>query len=604
MKTNIFLMFFLLSAPLFGQVSLTATVSKNKVNTEERFTLSVTVSNCDGKNFGSPTLSDFYIVGGPNQSSQFSSINGKVSRSVSYNYVLQAKKAGKFTIGAASVQCDGETLTSQPITIEVTDAPVTQNNSSSGSSSSSQNTDLAQYAKENLFVRAEVSDADVYKGEQIIVTYKIYEANRSSILKWGPTANPQIPKFDGFYTEDITPQSQLPGNVTLNGIGYTTQILKQYKLTAQTAGDITIEPLKFPLAAAIQVKSKKKSNSVWDIFGDNFPSGYSYEQVDFNAVSAAVKIKVHDLPDGAPADFNGAVGNFSMQTELNATETQTDEPLTYKIKISGDGNLSLFEAPELQLPPGWETYEPEVEEAGSSRTFSYLLIPRSPGEFSIPAHTWSYFSPEKKQYISLASVAYKVNVEAAPGYTGTATSSGVNKEDVQLLAQDIRFIHKNNPVFLQEAVAVNPTVFYSAISLPFVFGIFLFLYAGKKNKRESDVVAMKNRKATSVAKKRLKKASEFAKEKNSKAFHDETIKALWGYLSDKFNIPQSELSKENISGILQKHQVQQETSATMLNILNECEMAIFAPQPDGGNLQETYAQAVHIIAKLEEEIKK
>jgi hypothetical protein len=354
---------------------------------------------------------------------------------------------------------------------------------------------------------------------------------------------------------------------------------------------------------AIQVKSQKKSKSIFDDFFGNDPFSTNYEQIRIVASSPSAKIKVNALPANAPSDFNGAVGNFTMQTELNATETKTDEPLTYKVKIAGNGNLNLFAAPAIDLPPGWETYEPEVDEASNARTFSYLLIPRSPGEFSIPAHTWSYFSPEKKQYVTLSSEAYNVKVEAAPGYTGAATTSGMNKEEVQLLAQDIRYINKNTPVFLSADTSVNNSLFYSAIGLPFVFGIFLFIYSRKKNEREKDVVAMKNRKATSVARKRLKKAAVFVKENNSKAFHDETIKTLWGYMSDKFNIPQSTLSKENISDILAQHKVSKETSGSMLNMLNVCELAIFAPQLAGGNLQETYKQAVHIISNLEEEIK-
>ncbi|MFN0275087.1 MAG: BatD family protein [Chitinophagales bacterium] len=602
MKNNLFIILLLSALPVAGQVSFTTTINKNKATVNDRLTLSFTLTNCNGKNFKAPTLADFYVIGGPNQSSQFSNYNGKMSQSISYNYVIQPKNPGIFTIGAASVDCNGDELKSQTITIEVTDAPASQSNSSPGqNNSSSQTTDLTKYAKENFFIRVEISDGEIYKGEQVIVTYKIYEASRSAILKWAPTANPQIPKFDGFYTEDITPQNQLPKTEILNGINFTSQILKQYKLTSQTAGDITIEPLSLPVAFAIQVKAQKKSNNIWDDFF-NDPFSTSYEQVRLSVNSPSVKLKVNTLPPNSPSDFNGAVGNFSMQTEINATETITDEPLTYKVKISGNGNLDLFVAPKLSLPPGWETYEPEIENNGSSKTFSYFLIPRSPGEFSIPAHTWSYFSPEQKQYITLSSEAYNVTVEAAPGYTASQVS-GVNKEEVQMLAQDIRFINRNEPVFHKTETSVNKPLFYSAIGLPFMLGIFLFIYAGKKNKLDEDIIGKKTRMATPVAKKRLKKAAVLAKENNSKGFYNETIKALWGYLSDKFNIPQSELSKENIEGILLQKRVSEGTIADMLQILNSCELALFAPQLASSSLEETYQMAIHTITKLEAEIK-
>ncbi|MBC8045376.1 MAG: protein BatD, partial [Fimbriimonadaceae bacterium] len=589
----------LISVQLFAQTNFTATVNKNKVGVSERFTLSFTISNCDGKNFKAPVLSDFYVVGGPNQSSQISMINGKTTQSVSFNYALQPKSIGKFTIGSASIKCGNDNLTSQPITIEVTEAPVTQNNNSSD-----QATDLNKYVKENYFIKTEVSEAEIYRGEETTITFKLYINRNSAIADHQVTGMNKVPKFNGFYADDIDVSNSPPTYETINGQSYVVYIIKKTVLTAQQAGDLEVDPFSIDAIVAVKTKSKKKSRDPFeDFFGDSFPDPFSnkYENVNISTSSPTVKIKVNDLPPNAPSDFNGAVGNFTMQTELNNTETKTDEPLTYRVIINGTGNLNLFEAPVLNLPPGWETYDPEITEADNSRIFEYLLIPRSPGEFTIPAHTWSYFNPSKKQYVTLTSQSYNVNIEEGPNYTGIGT--GVNKEDVQMLAEDIRFINKDEPEFLSGEDNLAIPLFYSAIGLPFLLGAFIFFSTAKRNKLESNVVALKNKRATAIAKKRLKQAEAFAKKNESKAFYNEAIRALWGYLEDKFNIPKSTLSKENISSYLNRYHVSETIQHDVLQLLDECELALFAPQSASGSLSETHKKAIKIITQLEAEIR-
>jgi hypothetical protein len=593
--TSVILLTFL-ALQTFGQAGITASVSKNKVHAGERFTFSITVSNCDGKNLKTPDLTDFQVVGGPNQSQQFSMINGKTSQSIAYNYVLQPKSTGQFTINSASIQCDNKTYSTQAITIQVTDAP----QGTTGSQSTNASNDILQHVRDNLFIKAEVSKNTMYKGEQFLVTYKLYYSKKSAIADFGQTSNPQIPKFDGFYTEDISPQNQMPQMETLNGILYQTQVIKQYRLTAQNTGENSIEPLKIPFRVAVQTQKQNKNRSIFD----DFFGSRSYEELNYTAASPALKIKVLELPSPVPADFNGAVGNFSMKTELSQTKTTTDEPLTYKIIVSGSGNLALFTAPDISLPPGWETSLLNTIEGNTSRVYEYLLIPRSPGEFTIPSHTWSFFSPAEKQYISLASDTYTVLVEAGQGFTGSNTAGGVSKEQVEMLEKDIRYINKQKPVFINTSQKLQKPLFYSAISMPFLLGVILFIYADKKKKAAGDIVSTKNKKATATARKRLKQAHVFAQQNDSKHFHDETIKALWGYVSDKFAIPQSDLTKENITGILRQYQVSESTGQRFMELLNTCELAVFAPQVSASNLKETYAEAAHVITKLESEIQR
>lgn len=189
-------------------------------------------------------------------------------------------------------------------------------------------------------------------------------------------------------------------------------------------------------------QKQSKSNDPWDQFFSN-PYGSNYDRYDFEIISNTLN-EVKELPANAPPSFNGAVGRFDMKTEINTTETKTDEPITYRIKITGNGNLALFQTPLLDLPPGWETYDPKVSETSNSKTYEYLLIPRSPGTFTLPAHQWSYFDPDRNLYQTIASEEYAIDVEAGTGYTGGNNTTGFSKEEVEMLAQDIHYIKTKN----------------------------------------------------------------------------------------------------------------------------------------------------------------
>lgn len=604
MKQYFFILWMAVFAQVNAQTSFTATVNKNKLTVNDRFSLSFTLTNGDGKDLKLPGLEDFYILGGPNQSSQFQSMNGRTSKSISYNYILQPRSVGKFTIGSASVRSGSETYTTQPVTIEVTEKTAGQSgtNDQKGSDGS---TDIDAYVQENFFLRAEVSDREIYRGEQTTVVFKLYRLRNSAIAEFQTTGMNKVPKFNGFYSQDVDMSNVQPGFETLNGKQYIVYLVKKSILTAQQSGDLEIDPFSMDAVLSVRTKSNKSNDPFRDIFGDDFPDPFSsnYERVRATVTSPTVKVKVNELPPNKPSDFNGAVGSFTMKTELSATETKTDEPLTYRIVITGTGNLDLFEAPQLNLPPGWETYEPKISGTGNSRTYEYLLIPRSPGEFTIPAHTWSYLDNNKKQYVTLTSQAYDVKVEAGPGYTGTGTVSGVNKEDIELLNKDIRYIHKQSPEFEQGEPQMNTAIFYTAAGLPFLLGIFIFLFSAKRNKLEKDVAGLRNRRANSVAGKRLKLAKTFLAKNDSKAFYNEVVRALWGFISDKFAIPQSTLSRENIVMHLQANKISEAVQKDVLELLDKCELALFAPQLAAGSLQETYTKAIDVISELENEIK-
>jgi len=606
---SVFFIFYMVHA-VAQQPSFSASVNKSKVALSERFQLSFTLSNGGTvKDFKPPSFTDFIVLGGPNQSSSFSSMNGQVTQSVTYSYVLQPRSLGKYNIGSAYIKSADKTLTSQPLTIEVYDKPVTNNTTQNTQSNTSTGDDINAYLAQNVFIKTEVSDYEIYKGEDITVTLKICVKRNSSIYGYRVVQAVQTPKYDGFYVNDIQLQDAQSQTETINGEQYEVSVVKKTILTAQKTGTLEIDPITLDALFGVKMqKTKKKSGDPFqdmfdDFFSDPFNSGS--KEVRYAVSSSPVKIKVNDLPGNAPADFNGAVGKFSMKTELNNKTTKTDEPLTYRVTISGTGNLNLFEAPELKLPPAWETYDPKVNDGTGSKAFEYLLIPRSPGDFTLPAHTWSYFDPSKKQYVTLNSESYAVHVDAGDGYNASATNYGVTKEDVEMLAKDIRYISKNPPVFIQNRTLLFGTsLFYIVLILPFAAGAGVFIVTLRKKKLEGDVQGMKNRLANTVAKKRLSKAHVFIKTNDTKAFYNETIRALWGYLGDKFAIAQSEMSKENIYGHLVAGSIDATTAKEVVDLLDTCELALFAPSMIHSSLQDIYDKASSLIEKLESEIKR
>lgn len=588
---------------LSGQdATISASVSKNTVGLYDRFQFTITINNgTNAKDLRPPSLTDFQVLGGPNQSTNV------VTQSLSYAYVLQPKRVGKFTIGAAYVKVNGKTLSSQAISLEVIDKPAPSGNSQSNqqSTSKSTNQDIENYILENVFIKTEVSDAEVYKGENITVTLKLYVNNNGTV--YGPRAfqNLQAPKYDGFYANEIElPDQQLQTEV-LNGQVYKTSIIKKTILTPQKTGQLVVDPIAIDAIFGVILKRQKSNtgDAYQDMLDDFFsnPFSSSTKELLVSVKSKAVNIKVNDIPSNTPADFNGAVGKFTMQTQISNTATKTDEPISYRITINGTGNLDLFVPPALTLPPGWETYDPKISSFAGGKNFEYLLIPRSPGTFEIPSYKWSYLNPDAKKYVSLASEAYKVEVEAGPGYN---PNNSANKENVEALATDIRFITKHSPNYKNEANRFFGTgIFYSLIAIPFMMGFGLLFFTIKRKKMYSDLSALKFNNANNNAKKRLSKAADFLTANSTREFYDEIIKAVWGYLHDKTGISQGEMSKENIEHTLANKKVSAPTTQEVIALLDNCEMSLFAPPGNHTALNDAYSQAVALITKLENEIK-
>ncbi|OFY13955.1 MAG: hypothetical protein A2X02_09035 [Bacteroidetes bacterium GWF2_29_10] len=605
MKKIYLLIFVLISTiNIFAQVEFTATC-KSPVAQGEQFRLVLTL-NAKGSGFQAPSMSDFNVLSGPStsSSSSISIVNGNVSQSVSttYTYIISAAKEGDFKIGSASIEVEGKRYISNPITVKVLKSSAYQQQYNSQSSGSNRkNNEATGKAGTNLVAMTSINRSTVYQGEPIVATSKIY--SRLNLVGFN---NVKFPTYDGFWSEELKMPSEITlRNEQLNGISYKSADLKKMLLFPQKSGTIKITPIEIECV----VREVVRDDDPFSAFG----FFNSQRNVKYNVVSNAVNINVLPLPErNKPIDFTGAVGQFKIKSTIDKTKAKTNDGISFKLIVSGSGNFKLINKFDIQFPADIEVYDPKVSENVSTtekgmngtKVFEYLLIPRSAGKFTIPSVTFNYFDPQKKDYVNIASEEFEIEIEKGKGDASGYISS-INKEDLKYLGKDIRYIKTANitlkPINTQFLFS---TQFYILSILPlFLFLLFIILL-NKKIKENRDIALVKNKRATKIAKKRLKTANKFLQENNSAEFYNEVSKALEGYIGDKLNISISELNKDNIIASLSKRNVQDEYINKLIELLNECEFARFAPQTSSETLHNTFDKASELIMNLEQKIKR
>ncbi len=601
---------FLVTQSTFAQsVTFEATAQQN-VAVGDQFLVRFTV-NAQGENFRGPEFKDFRILSGPNTStnSSFSNINGKMSQSltVTYTYYLRATAEGEFTVGSASIEVEGEKYETKPITVKVAKERQRQ---STGGSQQQNNATQAELQANDIFLKAVVDKKNPYVGEQVMVTYKIYTKVPISQLQVSKQST-----FPGFWMKNLMDQNTGLEQQTevIDGEEYISAVISKHALFPQKSGKIIIEPMELQCVAQLRRNNRQRNRDFFNsIFDDPFFSGYrniqSFEE------SNALEINVKPLPNAnKPLDFSGAVGNFKLQSNLDKTEVKTNDAITLKVMISGEGNLELIDKLELDFPPDFEAYEPKIADdirqtAGAgvfgSRTFEYLLIPRNPGTFNIKEVSFNYFDTKSNTYKTLSTQAFEITVEKGEDYQAGVTFSGGSQEDIQYIGSDIRHIQtKDIQLSRIGYYFVRTTSFILWIIIPIVLFVLIVIYWRKQVERLSNQTLMRHRKATKVARKNLKQAQQFLGTKNTSEFYNEISQALWGYLSDKFSIPLAELSRESVHEALENKDIKEESIAQFIETLDHTDYARFAPGDPSQTMDKIYQEALEIISKIERELR-
>jgi len=573
--------------------------SPSVVNTGDQFTVMWTV-NSGGGEFSAPAFNGFYKLMGPQTSYSSSTqiINGKMSTQTSYSYVyyLQAVKEGKYVIAPAVFTLKNKTYSSDSLRIEVVGSTSQKQNSQQANTNSETASEVEANGKD-LFINLFVNRKEIYLGEPVVATVKIY--SRVNIAGINEI---KFPSFNSFLKSDIdTPPLTSLRQENVNGTIYGSGVIQQFLLYPQVTGEINIDPVQ--ISVLVQQKTRGESDP---FFGDFFSS---YQTVPKAAASQSLKIKVKPLPGVQPVDFSGVVGKLELKANLNKESVNVNDAVNFKITISGNGNLRIAAPPVLKLSPDIEVYDPKISDdlkngqngTTGQKSFEFLLIPRHDGDFTIPHVTYSYFNIAAGRYEKLTTDELHFNARKVSGQnSGTTVYGGVAKEDVKYLGKDIRFI-KSDPGKLKKSgdIFISKQSFYSTFAFSLIAFLLVLFLRREHIRRNSDISLVKNRKAGKVAIKRLHNASVCLRNEEIDQFYDEILKAVWGYLSDKLNIPVSDLTRTNAIAALQENGVEEDLIKNLSQILDACEFARFAPSTSGTEATSIYDGTSYFIKSVE-----
>ncbi|HIE15930.1 MAG TPA: protein BatD, partial [Bacteroidales bacterium] len=589
-----------------GQAKFTAS-GPEVVEIGETFQVSFTI-NTDGKKVSFPSFKGFNILSGPNTSSSKSIqfINGQVSQNISYTYsfYLSAQQTGNLKIDPASIIVKGKKIFSNPLNIQVIKG--SGNNAKSAGNTgnklnkTSENDIVAPNKNKDLFVRILTNKKTVYQGEQLIATIKVY--TRLNLIGFDEM---KFPSYAGFWSDEIKVPEQISlHREAINGKIYNVGVLKKIILTPQKQGNLIIDP--FELTCVVRQRVPTNPN---DFFGSFFGS---YKQKKIKVVSPKVTIHVKPLPHTNDTAFKGAVGNFKFKTSIDNTETTENKPITLKVQISGNGNLRLFDIPQVNLPPDFEIYDPKEttnirkSELGThgTRTIEYLFIPRHAGNFTLPPIKFTWFDTKTKKYKTISSDPVQIKVKKDNGSNNQIITSTYSKEDIKYLGKDIHFIKQKVKKFTRkDNFLVSHIGFYLWYIIGLVFFTIIIVWRRKQIKENANLAKTRNKKAMRTAKKRLKNAEQYLKTENSIKFYEELGKALWLLLADKLNIPLSELTKQQAQEKLTALKIDKDFIKSYFELIETTEYQRFAPENNQSSLKDFYSKALNNIIKMNTKLK-
>ena len=574
----------------------------NVVAADEQFNVTFIIEGEDSpSDFAWTSGEEFQIQWGPQQgkSTSIQIVNGKRSKTVqsTYTYVLRPVRTGRFSIPAATAKVKGRQISSQTKTIEVASAgAASAQRPQTGQQPQRQS---AGVSDSDIFMTLTLDRTKVVVGEPITATLKLYQ--RVNIAGF---ENVSFPTFNGFWSQE----TEAPTNIEFNrevydGQIYNAALLRKFTLIPQQQGQVTINPAEMTCLVNIRVSSG--GTSIFDGFFDD------YRTVRKKVSTKPVTVTVSPLPAGAPASFAGGVGEFRISAKVSKDTLKTHEAASLLVTVSGKGNVSLLEAPKVNFPPDMEVYDTKVSDRidktglSGSRTYEFPFIPRSYGDFVIEPVKYSYYDVNQKKYVTLetAPISLVVLKGNETEHAGVIVSGPVQK-DVKNLASDIRFINvKDSTLVPQGSFYVGTALFWVLLVALFLVASVLWAALRHLAARRADVAGTRNRKATKMALKRLHLANTFLKQNLYTAFYEELHKALLGFISDKLNIPASELSRDRISEALTEGGVDAAHAETFIGILDACEFARYAPSAGNDAMAAHYNSALEVISSIDSNMK-
>lgn len=601
----IFLLLAVTSTLAFADDVTFVASAPRSVAVNQQFRLSYKVNRVNVNEPAISEVSGLQVLSGPHRSTQqsYSNINGKMeaSESVTFTYILMATQEGEFTIPAASINVGGDKISSNSLTVKV--LPSGQATSAQGGGNSNRSTNsTTDIAGDELFIRAFLNKTKVYEQEAVLLTYKVY-----SMVNLTNLDNP-TPDLKGFHIQEVElPREKQFEMDVYNGRNYQTLVWRQFVLFPQQSGKIEIPSLTFEGVVAVQTRRSM------DPFEMMFNGRAAYVDVKKTLKTNSLTLNVESLPaNGKPASFSGAVGNFSIRSTLSTVKLKTNEEMTLKVTVKGAGNMKLMGAPKIEFPTEFEVYDPVVSNNFSLKTngfsgekvYEYLITPRSNGTFALPAAEFTYFDTTSGTYKTIRSESYTVEVEKGNEAAAPAATSYIAKEKGKVLATDIRHIKFGNSGNASVSTIFATRTYLLMYLLAFVLFTIAIIVGRKRVAQNANVSLVRTKKANKVAVKRLKIAKSLLNKNSKNEFYDEILKTLWGYMSDKLNIPVAQLSKDNIADELLRKGVDNSLVEELNKVLNECEFARYAPGDAATAMDNVYAMAINVISKMENSIKR
>ena len=584
-----------------GAQTLTGS-APSQVAAGEQFRLTYTINTDDVDGFRAGNIPDeLEILMGPSTSRQssFQMVNGHTSSSssITYTYILCATANGTFTIPPARATVNGKQITSNSLRIKVSGHAQSNNGSQrqqrqpSGVRSAG-----TPISGSDLFIKVSANKNRVHEQEPILLTYKVYTLVELTSL------NGKMPDLKSFYSQEIPLPQQKKFTVEhVNGKPYRTVTWSQYVMFPQMTGKLEIPSITFE-GVVVQ------SNPNIDPFEAFFNGGSGYIEVKKQIKAPGMSIEVLPLPE-RPTGFSGGVGQFSVKATLDQTEVKANDPVTLRITVSGTGNMKLLKEPVVKFPQDFDKYDAKQNDETKltsngiegSVTWEFLAVPRHQGSYDIPPVEFTYYDTRENAYRTLKTQGFKLNVAKGSG-NGHVISS--DQQNIEQLNNDIHYIKTGDVVLRQSGdYFFGSTGYWIALALLTLTFITLFVVFRQRAIDNANIGKMRGKKANKVATKRLKLADKLMKAGKASEFYDEVLRALWGYVGDKLNIPVEQLSRENISQRLTERNVNEETVNLFISALDECEFERYAPGDAKGNMSKTFNAAMTAITTIEDMMK-
>ena len=598
MKKAYILLLFVMVCVLTVNAQVISVSAPSKVSAGENFRLSFTINTDDVDDFRAGSIpSGLEVIAGPytSQQSSYQIVNGHTSRSssITFTYTLYADKPGTYTVSGAKARVGGKTIASHHVIIKVgagsrhgNGAPQMHEDAEPRMSSS------GKISANDLFVKVSASKRRVCEQEPVLLTYKVYTLVDLTSL------DGKMPDLKGFHTQEVPlPQQKSFHLEKVNGKNYRCVTWSQYVMFPQMTGKLSIPSITFK---GIVVQ---RNNSV-DPFEAFFNGGSGYVEVKRNIVAPGIDIQVDPLPK-RPVDFSGGVGHFTISAQLNHKTVKEGEPLTLRVVVGGIGNLKLIKQPVVDFPKDFDRYDPKVSDKTKltangiegNMIYDYLVVPRNRGDYTVPAVSLTYYDTSTNSYKTIKTQPLQVKIEKGDGNKTTVDDFSDQPKDIKPIKtsdEDVVGVYTS---------FVGSGSYWLWLILPFVVFVAVLVVFRKRALDSANIVASKQKRATKVATKRLKTAYRLMKAGRSGEFYDEVLRALWGYVGDRMNMPVESLSRENVVEAFEARNVQKETTEKFVHALDECEFERYSPGDPAGNMNKTYESAMIAIMDIENTIK-